>query len=849
MSGWKSRSWFYPKPTGDPGRDRNARTVQFACFLLAFAISAFAILDVVSRELSAETAILVFAAAGLVAAMVMNRAGTWEWAARTAFFSVLLAAMLLVFEAHDGFRSLSMLFFPGMLLFSVMLLDRASYMITAGIVLVAVTGLGIAERRGLTRAIPHVRSSTTYESIFFVDLNLLVFAMIGSRIASDAQSNVFDLCATIDRVSKANLTLEETAEALRKSEQQLASIYNTVWDVIFHLAVEPEGRFRFVSVNTAFLRVTGLSREAVIGKTVREVIPEPSLTMVLEKYRQAIEEKTTVVWEETSDYPTRRLTGEVSVAPVFDEKGICTHLVGSVHDMTERKRAEAALSESELRYREVFHSLSECIFVLDVTPDGRFRIAGFNPAEEKATGLSNAEVAGKFIDNVLPEDTAQRAISHYRRCLEVGSVIHYDEELNLPIGARYFHTNLIPLRDEIGRIHRIIGCCLDFTDLKRSQEEALARQKLESVGTLASGIAHDFNNLLGGVLAQADLALAEHASGASPTAPLKTIQDLAIRGSEIVRQLMIYAGNESEVLELVNVSRVVEGMLELLKVSLTKHAVLETDLAEGLRPVRCRAAQLRQIVMNLVTNASEAIGDRDGVIRLTTRPATAGGAADIFKGKSEGDYVELAVSDTGAGMPGQTQARVFDPFFSTKSAGRGLGLWVVHGIVRGLGGAIQIASEPGKGTRVHILLPGAEGTAGVTIDQASGADEEARPSQKLTVLVVEDEDPLRQAVVKMLRREGFEVYEASTGSEAIDLLCADSGKIDLMLLDMTIPGASFGDVVAEAARVQPDIKVIATSAYSQEMLVEKLSAPQICAFIRKPFRLPDLVKRLQDACR
>src|SRR5579864_3026134 len=213
MLGWKSRSWFYPKPTGDPGRDRNARTVQIACFLLAFAVSAVAILNVINGELSAETPILFFAVAALVAAMVTNRAGNWEWAARTAFLAVLLAAMLLVFEARDGFRSFAMLVFPVMLLISVMLLDQASYMITAGMVLVAVAALGIAEKQGLTRAIPHVRSSTTYESIFFVDLNLLVFAMIGSRIASDAQSNVFDLRATIDRVSKANLTLEETAEA------------------------------------------------------------------------------------------------------------------------------------------------------------------------------------------------------------------------------------------------------------------------------------------------------------------------------------------------------------------------------------------------------------------------------------------------------------------------------------------------------------------------------------------------------------------------------------------------------------------------------------------------------------
>jgi PAS domain S-box-containing protein len=305
---------------------------------------------------------------------------------------------------------------------------------------------------------------------------------------------------------------------------------------------------------------------------VNEVIPEPSLKMVLDKCRQAIAERATVLWEETSDYPTGRLTGEVSVAPVFDERGICTHLVGSVHDITQRKRAEAALRESELRYREVFDSFSECIFVLDVTPDGRFRIAGFNPAEEKATGLSNTEVVGKFIDEVLAEDTARGATAHYRSCVEVGTVIHYEEELNLPIGPRYFHTNLIPLRNETGRIHRIVGCCLDFTDLKRSQEEALARQKLESVRTLAGGIAHDFNNLLGAALAQADVALDEYASGASPTAALKTIQELAIRGAEIVQPLMIYAGHESEVLELVNVSSVIEEMHGLLKVSVSKHA-------------------------------------------------------------------------------------------------------------------------------------------------------------------------------------------------------------------------------------------------------------------------------------
>jgi PAS domain S-box-containing protein len=846
MSGRALFLWFYPRATGDPGGDRNARTLQFTCLLLAIVIGMAVTLDLVSREpISALTVSPALIA--LFVAAVLNRTAQRAWAGRIVILALLLCAILRVVDASDGFRSHAMLMFPGVLLLSVMLLDRASYLATAGIVILTVTALGIAEKLGLLGAIPPARTPTNYESIFILDLTLLAFSIVGSRIVQDAQRNVADLRVSIGELSAANTELRNTAEALRESEQRLFSIYNTVRDVIFHVAVESEGQFRFVSVNTAFLDVSGLSQEGVIGKTLHEVIPESSLTIVLAKYRQAIAERATVFWEETSDYPTGRLTGEVSVAPVFDENGICTHLVGSVHDITERKRGEAALRESELRYREIFDSFSECIFVLDVTPDGRFRIAALNPAEEKATGLSNAEVAGRFIDEVLPKDTARRAIAHYQHCLEVGTLIHYDEELNLPIGGRYFHTNLIPLRGETGRIHRIVGCCLDFTDLKRSQEEALARQHLESVGTLASGIAHDFNNVLGAVLAQADLALAEYGSGDSPAAAMKTIQDLAIRGSEIVQQLMIYAGNENEALELVNISSVVEGMPGLLKVSVSKHAVLETDLGKGLRPVRCRAARFRQIVMNLVTNASEAIGDRDGVIRLTTRPVTVRRAAEILKDMTKGDYVELAVSDTGSGMPVETQARVFDPFFTTKSAGRGLGLWVVHGIVRSLGGAIQIASEPGNGTTVHIFLPCAEAMAGATVDPASGANEEARPFRKFTVLVVEDEEPLRQAVVNMLGREGYEVYEAANGSAAIDLLRADSGKIGCMLLDMTIPGATSPEVIAEVARVRPDIRIIVTSAYSQEMLADKISALQICAFIRKPFRLADLVKMLQDA--
>ena len=716
MLGYESDSRFYPRPTGDPGRDRNARTIQFTFLLLASAAGLMVSLSVVSGE-PKQVPVLLFAIAGLVAAMVINRAGKVEQAAHLAFSAVLLIAMLLVFEARDGFRSNAMLIFPGILLVCVMLLNRVAYTITAGVVLTAVAALGLAERQGLTHAIKGVRSSTTYESIFFVDLMLLVFAMIGSRVSRDTRNNIFDLRSAVDRLSKANRELGQTAEAWRRSERQLDSVYNSVVDPVFQLSVEPGGRFRFVSVNASFLRVTGLSRESVVGKTVAEVIPEPSLTMVLGKYRQAIEQKAATMWEETSDYPTGPLTGQVSIVPVFED-GACTSLVGSVHDITE---------------------------------------------------------------------------------------------------------------------------------LRRVQKVDLARQKLESVGTLAAGIAHDFNNLLGAVLGQAEVALMSLPIGSSPEGELKAIRDVAARGADVVRQLMTYAGKESVVVGLVDASQTIREVLALLKVSVSKHAELELRLGQPLPLVRANAAQLQQVVMNLVSNASDAIGDREGVIRVTTKCEKVDQDSWASShGLQNGDYVLLEVSDNGCGMAPEMQARVFDPFYTTKSAGQGLGLSIIHGIIRNLDGAIQVMSEPGRGTTFQILLPVAQTAPEETEEAGGGAAALATQLPPATILVVEDEDFLRQAVVKTLRRAGLNVLEAADGSTAIDLIRANGGDIDLILLDMTIPGASSTEVMAEAGRTWAGIGMILTSAYSQEMLADAMSWPQVRCFVRKPFQLAHLINTIRN---
>jgi CheY-like chemotaxis protein len=219
---------------------------------------------------------------------------------------------------------------------------------------------------------------------------------------------------------------------------------------------------------------------------------------------------------------------------------------------------------------------------------------------------------------------------------------------------------------------------------------------------------------------------------------------------------------------------------------------------------------------------------------------------EIAANLAKGEYVELEITDTGPGISPETQSRMLDPFFSTKSAGRGLGLWIVHGIVQNLGGSIHVTSELGKGTAFRILLPCSGRPANASIDPVFQTSESQTPAQKITVLVVEDEAALRQAVVKMLRKHGFEVNEVGDGSSAIDILHVRGATIDVILLDMTIPGASCQEVVAQALRVRPDIKIVLTSAYSQEMVRHKISGPQIAAFVRKPYRLAGLAKTLEE---
>jgi PAS domain S-box-containing protein len=529
---------------------------------------------------------------------------------------------------------------------------------------------------------------------------------------------------------------------------------------------------------------------------------------------------------------------EWSGTPIYDLAGRVAGYAGLGEDVTELRtlRAEAARLASDEQFCKVADTAPLMIWTAGIDMKCTF----VNQAWIAFSGRGlEQELSHDWTTNVHPDDSAYSRAT-YAAAWEQRRNVQLEYRKRRADGEyRWILDTGVPRFTPDGEFLGYIGTTTDITDLKRNRDENTARQKLETVGRLAGGIAHDFNNLLGGVLAQAELGLTEVSSGVLPGDELNNIRDVAIRGAGIVRQLMIYAGQESADSEPVDLSSLIDDMRGLLKVVVSKHIVLKTELSRELPAVLANSARISQLLLNLVTNASEAIDGKQGVIRIRTWRAD--GQSLLEKRWLNDGYVQLEISDNGCGMSPETQARVFEPFFSTRSEGRGLGLAVVEGIVRSLGGTIELESKLGGGTKVRISMPSAgESSAPV-------GERRAEPAQRpgaMTILLVEDEDALRQAVSKMLRKMGMTIIEAANGSAAIDAIRAEQ-RIDALILDITIPGASSRDVFAEAKRLWPETRMIVLSAYPKDVAAASLQAP-IEHFIRKPYRVSELVELLRQ---
>lgn len=648
------------------------------------------------------------------------------------------------------------------------------------------------------------------------------------------------------------VTTAKQAEAiLRENARQLYVMFDH--SPVGVVVVAPDGRF--LRVNAAFSAFVGYADAELRDRTFAEIThPDHRAQDVREVSRLARGEIERYETDKRYLHKDGRVVwGRAAAALVRDDLGKALYFVTIVRDITARKLTEEALAESEERYRLAFQTSPDAVS-LNRMSDGLF--VDVNEGFTRMTGWAYEEIVSTtqaaIWHDLRDQHQLTEAVARHGVCDNLETVFRRKD------GTLF--TGLVSAR---GMTYQGTPCVLsvtrDITDRKRAEadQRRLERQlqqtqKLESLGVLAGGIAHDFNNILMAVLGHAELALTQ----VSPSSPgrdsLGEIVTAAHRAADLCRQMLAYAGRTSFASERVDLAAVVEEMLHLLQASISKKAVLRVNAERGLPRIQADPSQIRQVVMNLALNASEAIGDRSGVIALSVGATRCDQAylraTELAADLPPGTYLHLEVADTGRGMTPEVRARIFEPFFSTKFSGRGLGLAAVLGIVRAHRGAIEVFTEPGRGTTFRLLFP--------ALDEGSGASRvETRTAGagwhgRGTILLADDEESLRALGARMLERLGFSVVTAADGRQAVEIYQQRRADIVLVLLDLTMPHLDGVQAFAELRRLDPDVRVVLASGYSEGDLVARLSGQPAAGLLQKPYtqaRMRELLARLFPA--
>jgi PAS domain S-box-containing protein len=650
-----------------------------------------------------------------------------------------------------------------------------------------------------------------------------------------------------------------------------------------------------VFVNEAECELLGLSADGILGRPILEfVAPEEQEASRAAVRRKLSGEQFLSSFERDYVRPDGvRLVLEIHERHIRDAASRIVGMRSFLVDITQRKRTERALLESEKLYRHLVENASDIIYQTDVR--GRFTI--FNSVATRLLGYSSEELAGKHYLDLIRPDFRPAVRKFYRRQLVRGLSHTY---LELPVLARdgseiWFGQNVEIIQDG-GRVAGFQAITRDITVRRRSEEvlqsareelerrvaertaelqqanerlrrEILERQReekarldleaqiqhtqrLESLGVLAGGIAHDFNNLLAVILGRAGLALADLPHDSSARANLDEVICAATAAASLTQQMLAYSGRGRFTVDLLNLTQLIEEVTRLVAAVISKMECLSLHLSPDLPPIEGDPAQLRQVVINLLTNASDALGEGCGEIHVTTgldhirEDEFASQLPDALL--APGPYVFLEVSDTGCGMDRATLNKIFDPFFTTKFTGRGLGLAAVHGIVRGHRGALRVESEPGRGASFRILLPAAVGkTAAPPAPPEAVEESDWKPEG--AVLVVDDEPAVRALACQILERSGVPVLTAVDGYDAVRQFQAHRDEIAAVLLDLTMPGLDGGEVFRRLIEAKPGIQVILCSGYDVGDVNLKLGAERPAGFLRKPYSPADLMRSFRSS--
>ena len=639
----------------------------------------------------------------------------------------------------------------------------------------------------------------------------------------------------------------ERLRAIEERHRQLFANMGAAF-VMYELVLDESGRVvnaRILEANPAFERLIHSRNGVLVGQLVTDALPhfDPKNFEFLAQVA-------------ATGQPQTRLAYVPGVDRYVDWRAYCPkagHVAVQLYDVTDQKRLEQKAAERDRRLDALVTSAMDAI----VSLDEQQRVLLFNPAAEKMFRCAAADATGKdfgeFISSQHREQYREQILEFAQSGLASRRIGTVGELSGLRSSGEEFPLEAAVSQCTVEKQQLLTLILRDSSERRRAEDDRLKflsqiqqTQKLESLGVLAGGIAHDFNNLLMAVLGHADLALDALPASSEAREDLAEIRRAAQRATELCKQMLAYSGKGRFVIQPVEMQKVVEEMLHMLRVSISKNAIMKLNFSPNLPSVDADASQLRQVVMNLVVNASEAIGERSGVITIST------GAMDcdrqylseswLDEQLPEGMYVFIEVADSGMGMDAETRTRIFDPFFTTKFTGRGLGLAAVLGIVRGHRGAIKVYSELGRGTTFKVLFPASQRVEKrEAVSPIRGIYE-----GKGTVLLVDDDESVRAVGRKMLERIGFSVVTAADGSEAIARFRERADDIICAIVDLTMPHVDGAETFRELRRMRPGVRVILSSGYNEQDVTQRFVGKGLAGFIQKHYQLSTLVSVLKE---
>ncbi len=630
---------------------------------------------------------------------------------------------------------------------------------------------------------------------------------------------------------------KEADERLQASESRYRNLFELIPD-----GVGLYRRDRWLMVNSAMVRIFAADQaEELLARPVSErVHPDDRRTMPdgsghgTDMAGEKMTRLLRLVHLDGSEF-----WGEAH-ARSFREEGLESAVLLVVRDVTDRVLAER---ENKL-LRAAIEQSSEPMLLLD--DQGDVLIA--NAASARLYGVEKEAVVG------LPAAILRGGRNGDALQLEIRSTVFSGEtwrgEMSVEQDGirRIIARHVSPVHDRDGRIRWQIVVDRDITSERRQQEKMAHVQRLESLGVLAGGIAHDFNNMIGIIMGNASLARSKVSAMDPVSGHLDNIEQTSHRAANLCRQMLAYSGKGKFVVRPINLSELVEEMVRLLDISISKSVLLRYELAPDIPSIEADISQLQQVVMNLVINANEAIGEQNGTIILATGVVQADREylrSDYVEEQEieEGRYVWLEVSDTGCGMDDEQKRRLFEPFFTTKFAGRGLGMSAILGIVRGHNGTIKVYSEPGRGTTIKVLFPAVDCEPDLLHVSAEPGPQQAGSG---TVLVVDDEEMVCKVAAMMLREVGYDVLLAGDGMEALELVRRHGDDIVCVLLDMMMPRMGGEETFTEMRRLRPNIKVLLSSGYNEQTATNRFAGKGLAGFIQKPYTMKVLIAKVTE---